>query len=187
LFETSLELSKAVEDLDNKQKQLNAIEATRLVLKQLQDHSKNEDVFLHPLYEERSNIPELGALARRLSKEHEELEPYMKSIHELAYNKDLQSETVTSLYKVMNSFVSMYLRHIEGEESSLPLIWRSYSDDELGRIFNCFLATKGSAEHLKAVQSFWSTIPEQERKRLRYGMEANSPVDLFSVIKQALE
>jgi len=189
LFQASMKL--AAVDFSNEETLSTASTEVRKCIEELDQHAKNEESFLHPLYLER--IADKKILAH-LNKDHHHFEETLVNIKHLLSDlegtpsTDLKERRVNlrKLYRAFDKFLGEYMLHLEEEEDQLQLIWDAYTNEELFHLFHCFLTSLGVPGQLESVKGFWNSLPDTEAKRLYAGLKANSSPAVFLQVEEAL-
>lgn len=127
LFDLSIKIGKC--DFSNKNQYLEIKESLQKIIAHLYKHSKIEDKFIHPLYNIFADELEL------INTQHDILEEYIDRFSNLIIEEQLTS----SLYEDFNSFLVVYLSHIEEEEKlQKAILWKYYTEDYLMAVMKRF-------------------------------------------------
>jgi hypothetical protein len=102
------------------------------MLDHLRDHARNEEVYIHPLFNE------IGVAAGSIAEEHDELESEIRDLERI-----LEERLWDDLYPRYTTFLGRYLLHLRAEEvAQRDELWPSFDDEALRTVLNRFRAER---------------------------------------------
>ncbi|MBS0289208.1 MAG: hemerythrin domain-containing protein [Proteobacteria bacterium] len=150
------------------------------LLKDLHQHVRAEEAFVHPLYLAKNLF-----MADPLHADHEILELSLQDLS-LQMQKmkredsgEKRAELGLFFYRSFNRFISQYLEHIDAEERMLPFLWEAYSDEQLMLCILTYKASIGSDEGLIKIVSAFESIDKSSQQRLFKGFKQNASSERF--------
>lgn len=140
----------------------------RHIIEHLRDHAKNEETYIHPLFDL------AGGDADSLRQAHEELEADLREIEHVLTNGG------KSLYVTYTRFLGKYLLHLSAEEDAQKqVLWQRYDDNALEDVLDRF---KAERPREKAAADFEFMLPAlsiPELVSLFRGMKHAIPPEAF--------
>lgn len=122
----------------------------------IEDHSKTEERFIHPLY------AEVGHQDKLLEKAHHDTKDQFERLKYLSIKMD-----VKELYSEYNRFVANYLEHTDEEEKlQAEILWKHFDDQRLMAAMGEFAASKSSQDMISALDFMAPALNIQELMKL---------------------
>ena len=141
----------------------------RDIVRMLRDHARNEEHYIHPLFER------LGTAARLLHEEHDALETSLGELLAI-----IETGRMQELYRVFARFLAEYLLHIDTEERvQAQVLWPALSDAELGEVLQRFKAERDPAEAAEDLRRFLPALSAPELAQMFRGIRASAPASVF--------
>ena len=156
----------------------------------LENHLAIEERFVHRALEERSRASLLSAL-RRDHAEHER--SFLLLRNDVAALLGASSDDLVArhartrhLYLALSRFVAENFLHMAVEETEMnPLLWQTFTDEELFGIYRAILASERPEQLDLSVSWLLPAIPPDERARVVGGARAAMPPTVFNeLLKQ---
>jgi iron-sulfur cluster repair protein YtfE (RIC family) len=142
----------------------------RTLLAKLSAHGVHEARFIHPLLAEKIGSSPFDAAHRALEDEQAALQRLLAAVAQSS--ADGRRAQGDGFYRALNVFVAHYLRHIDEEERTMPLLWERCSDDELAGVMARFGAGRPLDEALEDIGWILPALSAPEQKELIGGMSA---------------
>lgn len=122
----------------------------------IEDHSKNEEKFIHPLF------AQTGHQDKILETEHNNTKEQLENLKFLVKKRDIKA-----LYSAYNRFVASYLEHTDEEERlQAEILWEHFDDQKLMSVMSQFAASKSSQQMLWGLDFMAPALNIQELMRL---------------------
>lgn len=152
-------------------------------------HLEHENHFVHPAMEAKHP----GSTAQ-VAAEHKN---HLAAIAELcatahtlrmAGNVQVQLHVMQALYRKLALFVAENFVHMHAEElEHNPLLWASYSDEELQALEGRIAASLSPAQHLLFMRWMVPAIAPAERTALLAGLRAAAPATVLAAVLSAVQ
>ena len=154
---------------------------TREILGDIRVHSRQEDAFIHPWID--AADPSISA---RLAAQHHQLDLLMEDLEGALsrFEAGDSAEEWPDLYRAVNRFIASYLDHVDLEETvGMPLVWATYSEEEIRSGLQRFLASRSTGEQVREFIQILPTISHVERLELLRTMKASAPPETFATLR----
>ncbi len=160
-----------------------AAELRRLIA-DIREHAEHEETYFRPWLD--SIDPRL---TERFATEHSEMHPMIESLDGTAAKLEAGAgaggEIWQRAYTEFMRFTARYLLHIDGEETAVvPGLWARYSDDELVRVVQGFLATRSPNDRAAARGWMLPAVSHEERALLLRMIRASTPPEAFEGVRR---
>lgn len=152
----------------------NALAATlddrvRLMIEHLRDHARNEDMYIHPLFDR------AGTGADALRDGHKELDADLQGIEHA-----LRESEHRDLYATYTRFLGKYLLHLNEEEhAQKQVLWQCYDDHVLNSVLDRFKAERPREKAAADFEFILPALSTPELARLVRGMKHAVPPEAF--------
>jgi hypothetical protein len=146
----------------------------------LEEHLTIEERFVHAALAERCRSPLLADL-RRDHGEHERSFVLLRHdvaalVGTLGEDLEVRGARTRHLYLALSRFVGENFSHMAIEETELsPLLWQTFTDEELFGIYRAILASESPDQLGRSVSWLLPAIPPDERARVVGGARAALP------------
>lgn len=153
----------------------------------LEDHLAIEERYVHRALAERRSHALLSGL-RRDHEEHERSLSLLRSdVAALASSENEAPEArrarARHLYLAFSRLVANNLLHMAVEETELnPLLWETFTDEELFGIYSAILANERPEQLNLSVSWLLPAIPPDERARIVAGAQSAMPAAVFDAL-----
>ncbi|MGZ3633015.1 MAG: hemerythrin domain-containing protein [Parachlamydiaceae bacterium] len=141
----------------------------RAMITHLEEHSHNEDTFIHPLYRE------IGDKAAAIDEEHDKLDEELHKLEEILNQKQWHE-----LYPQLNRFISLYLSHQDEEEQmQAKILWKHFDDARLAGVLVAFNAQRTPEAKAHDMEFMLPSMNVKELIGLLRNIKESAPATTF--------
>lgn len=153
------------------------------VIKFLEEHGRNEELYQLPLLEARCP----GA-AKHDNEDHKmiekQIEALKRNFNNLVSSSAKERRVKTEVfYHLFNDFISIYLKHMLNEELETTKLFHEYcTDDEINSALKKIISNTAPQDMMMMLKFMIPAINRSERLELVSGIKQNAPQPAFNAI-----
>jgi hypothetical protein len=141
----------------------------RSIIEHLRDHARNEEAYIHPLFER------IAAPPKVLEAEHQDLEAALAGLGSI-----LDAKQWDALYPAFHQFVAGYLLHMAAEErAQREILWPNLPEADMTAVFQRFKAERPPALARADLVFMLPALNVLELTGMYRGMKASAPPPAF--------
>jgi iron-sulfur cluster repair protein YtfE (RIC family) len=155
----------------------------------LENHLNIEERFVHDALSQRRNTTLVSSL-RRDHSEHERSFSLLRNdiaalVSTLSDDLEARRARTRQLYLALSRFIAENFLHMAVEETEMnPLLWETFTDEELFGIYRAVLASERPEQLDLSVRWLLPAIPPDERAQVVGGARAAMPPAIFDALLQ---
>ncbi|MBN1587645.1 MAG: hypothetical protein JW937_09520 [Candidatus Omnitrophica bacterium] len=154
----------------------------RAIARLLRDHARHEEIFIHPLLEEKSPKSKKPLLTQH--REHEEslcdIETRWKELKEAHCSLEERMKMGLEFYRSYNFFVAEYLMHLDHDEAkTMAELWKYCSDEELTAQMDAFEDSRGAEDAMQDLEVLLPALNVHERAAMLAAVRKDEPQEVF--------